>query len=121
MTAMTCGKTPPVDTVIKEACPLRGAADGSEFLGDIQVVACLLSKEAIQSAGFDPRTVLEQIKEKPQHVLQLLEVWDKEVSLDTVIPELGVASLASLTSLAQYGVALSASGTLDSQCAEGAK
>jgi hypothetical protein len=118
---MTCGKAPPVDTVIKEACPLRGAAFGSEFLSDIQVVACLLSKEAIQRAGFDLRTVMERIKETPQHALKLLYEWDKEVSLDTVIPESGVASLASLTSLAQYGVALSASGTMDSQCAGGAE
>jgi hypothetical protein len=53
--------------------------------------------------------------------MKLLHEWDKEVSLDTVIPESGVASLASLTSLAQYGVALSASGTMDSQCAGGAE
>ena len=121
MTAMTFGKAPPLDSVIKESCPLRGAASGADFLDDIQVVACLLSKEAIQRAGFDLRTVMEQIKEKPQHALQLLEVWDKEVSLDNVMPDSGVASLASLTSPAQSGVALSASGTMVSQCAEGAE
>ena len=121
MTAMAVGKAPPANKVIKESCPLRGASFGSDFLDDIQVVACLLSKEAIQCAGFDLRTVMEQIREKPQHALKLLEVWDKEVSLDNVMPEFGVASLASLTSPAQPGVALSASGTMVSQCAGGAE
>ena len=64
---------------------------------------------------------MEQIKEKPQHALKLLEVWDKEVSLDNVLPDSGVASLASLTPPAHFGVALSATGTMDSQCAEGAE
>jgi hypothetical protein len=94
---MTLGKAPSADTVIQESCPLRGAADGFDFFDRVQVVACLLSKEAIQRAGFDPRTVMKQIKENPQHAVQLLEVWDKEVSLDNAIPESGVASLAPLT------------------------
>jgi hypothetical protein len=64
---------------------------------------------------------MEQIKENPQHAFQLLEVWDKEVSLDNVMPESGVALLASLTLPAHRGVALSASGTMDSQSAEGAE
>jgi hypothetical protein len=121
MTAMAVGTAPLPNKVIKEPCPLRGAATGSDFFDDIQVVDCLLSKEAIQRAGFDLRTVMEQIKKKPQHAFKLLEVWDKEVSLDNVMPESGVASLASLTSPAHYGVALPASGTMDSQSAEGAE
>ena len=56
MTAMTLGKAPPADSVIKESRPLRGTADGYDFLNDIPVAACLLSKEAIQRAGFDLRT-----------------------------------------------------------------
>ena len=121
MTAMNFGKAPPVDSVIKESCPLRGAADGYDFLNDIQVVACLLSKEAIQRAGFDLRTVMEQIKEQPQQAVRLLEEWDREVSLDTVMPESGVALLAPPTLPAQHGVALSASGTMDYQSAERAE
>ena len=121
LTAMTLGKAPPADKVIKELCPLRGGADGFDFFDHVQVVACLLSKEAIQRAGFDPRTVMKQIKENPQLAVQLLEVWDKEVSLDNLIPESGGALSASLTLPAHHGVASSASGTMDSKSAEEAE